>query len=78
MGTKNNPGSYDCYANAEPDEPMFVLLARDKEAPYLVRQWAAHRKLAITRGAKPKSDLAMVDEAMACAEAMENWREENR
>lgn len=29
MGTKNNPGAFDCYANAEPDEPMFVLLARD-------------------------------------------------
>lgn len=33
MGTKNNPGAFDCYANAEPDEPMFVLLGRDKHAP---------------------------------------------
>ena len=23
MGTKNNPGSYDCYANLDPDEPYF-------------------------------------------------------
>jgi hypothetical protein len=29
MGTKSNPGPFDCYAKAEPDEPMFVLLARD-------------------------------------------------
>lgn len=37
MGTKNNPGTFDCYANAAPDEPMFVLLGRDKHAPLLVR-----------------------------------------
>lgn len=43
MGTKNNPGPYDCYANAEPDEPMFVLLARDETAPYFVEAWAAVR-----------------------------------
>jgi len=28
MATKKNPGEFDCYANAGPDEPMFVLLAR--------------------------------------------------
>ena len=26
MGTKNNPGKWDCYANAEPDEPMIKLV----------------------------------------------------
>lgn len=40
MGTKNNPGAYDCYANAEPDEAMFVLLGRDKHAGLLVTLWA--------------------------------------
>jgi len=40
MGTKNDPGKYDCYAAAEPDEPMFVLLARDETAPLLVERWA--------------------------------------
>lgn len=30
MGTKNNPGEFDCYANAAPDEPMFILLGRDQ------------------------------------------------
>jgi hypothetical protein len=39
MGTKNNPGKYDCYANAEPDEPLFVLLGRDKNAGALVWLW---------------------------------------
>lgn len=26
MGSKNNPGKYDCYEAADPDEPMFILL----------------------------------------------------
>ena len=40
MSTKNNPGEFDCCANAEPDEPMFAFLARDKHAPEVVREWA--------------------------------------
>ena len=40
MGTKNNPGEYDGYTKAEPDEPMFVLLARDPLAADQVRDWA--------------------------------------
>jgi hypothetical protein len=67
MGTKNNPGDFDCYENAEPDEPMFVLLARDPLAPALVYKWAADREAA--RGWSDK-----VAEAIACAEAMEAWQ----
>ena len=43
MGTKNHPGAFDCYANADPDEPMFVLLGRDRHAAGLVRLWALLR-----------------------------------
>ena len=71
MGTKNNPGDYDCYANADPDEPMFVLLARDRYAPALVRQWAAKREMGGEATAK-------VAEARQCADAMEQWRQDNR
>jgi len=39
MGTKNEPGVYDCYAKAEPDEPMYVLLARDPLAAHLIHLW---------------------------------------
>ena len=39
MGTKSEPGNFDCYANAEDDEPMFVLLGRDPDAPEAVRGW---------------------------------------
>lgn len=71
MGTKSKPGNYDCYVNAEPDEPMFVLLARDDRAPALVEAWAdASEK----RGTTP----AKVEEARACAAAMRAWRTEHR
>lgn len=81
MGTKNSPGAFDCYANAEPDEPMFVLLARDHRAPSLVRQWVAvHRAERIAAwDAGDESDYpyGLTDkeqEALACADAMERWR----
>lgn len=40
MGTKSNPGKYDCYAKAKPDEELFTLLERDEHMPHLVRYWA--------------------------------------
>jgi hypothetical protein len=43
MGTKNNPGAYDCYANLHPDEPHFVLKSTDPFGPGLVDMWAALR-----------------------------------
>lgn len=67
MGTKNNPGAYDCYANADPDEPMFVLLGRDKYAPMLVRLWAEMRFL-------DGEEKAKVLEAHRCADDMERFR----
>jgi hypothetical protein len=71
MGTKNNPGVFDCYEAADPDEPMFVLLGRDQDAPLCVRLWANIRK---NLGEDPEK----VAEAHACADAMEKWREEHR
>jgi hypothetical protein len=66
MGTKNSPGTFDCYVNAEPDEPMFVLLARDEHAPELVLEWAGRRE---ALGESPEK----VAEARACADAMSRW-----
>ncbi len=63
MGTKANPGKFDCYANAEPDEPIFVLLGRDPNAPTLVWLWAALREL---RGENPEK----VQEARDCVVKM--------
>lgn len=67
MATKLNPGKFDCYENAEPDEPMFVLLARDPLAPILVRLWADLRSHAAGNPSK-------VAEARSCAESMARWR----
>jgi hypothetical protein len=77
MGSKNTPGKFDCYANALPDEPMFILLARDFNAPYLVEDWAARREEAIARKMRPESDRAMVKEARDCAMNMRTWRVRN-
>lgn len=66
MGTKNNPGQFDCYAAADPDEPMFILLGRDKHAPTLVWLWAVLREL---DGEAPEK----VAEARTCATAMMAW-----
>lgn len=43
MGTKLNPGKFDCHASAGADEPLFTLLARDPLAPFLTSIWAAVR-----------------------------------
>jgi len=67
MGTKNNPGSFDCYAAADPDEPIFILLGRDKNAPDLIRRWAHERSRA---GENPLK----VQEALNCAAAMDSYR----
>ncbi len=68
MGTKANPSQFDCYANAEPDEPMFILLARDPAAPALVESWADRRER------DGKTSPEKIAEARACAQAMRRWK----
>jgi hypothetical protein len=63
-------GTNDSYAKAEPDEPMFVLLARDPSAPHFVRHWATQNK-----GHQTEEKLK---EAFECAAAMVSWRLEHR
>lgn len=77
MGTKNNPGKFDCYKAALPDEPMFVLLARDEEAPAHVRNWARARANMIAVGTLPPEDILGVLEALELADTMERWRRRN-
>jgi hypothetical protein len=78
MGTKQQPGKFDCYDAAAPDEPLFILLARDASAPELVESWAMRRSNAIADGLKPETDRPMVAEALALASAMREWRSRNR
>ena len=68
MGSKNNPGAYDCFSKADPDEPMFVLLGRDASAGLLVRVWAKMRE-------EHGEDPAKVAEARRCADQMDMWAE---
>jgi hypothetical protein len=74
VGTKNNPSTFDCYAKLDPDEPHFVLMARDASAPGLVRRWAQRRQEDINTGRKPLEDQRQVDEALQCADTMDAWR----
>lgn len=90
MGTKNEPGQFDCYDKAEPDEPLFTLLARDPLAPHLVRLWTQARQLDVFGALDSFRDLLAGTplpvtgdgpkdrEAADCAEAMEAWREARR
>jgi hypothetical protein len=66
MGSKNNPGKFDCLSKAEPDEPMFVLLGRDPVAPILINLWADIR-------GRMGEEQEKVEEAVACAEACAAW-----
>lgn len=70
MGTKNNPGKFDCFSKAEPDEPMFVLLGRDPVAATLVQLWA---ELRLRMGASPEK----VEEARKCAFDMADYASEH-
>lgn len=71
MGTKNDPGEFDCYANAEPNEPMFVLLGRDPTASIVVTFWNALR--AEMKGLNTEDLDKKGKEAANCAQAMESW-----
>lgn len=71
MGTKNEPGKYDCYSHAHPDEPMFVLLGRDPQAPALVRLWVEKRR------AEGES-LEKLAEAEKVATEMEAWQQKRK
>ena len=68
MGTKNNPGKYDCYHRAEGDEPMFVLLGRDPAASVVVTFWRSLREKMGLSYNDPKSV-----EARECAFALERY-----
>jgi hypothetical protein len=70
MGTKLKPGKFDCHAAAAPDEPMFVLLARDPSAHLLVGLWALIRE-------EIGEDPEKIEEARGCAEAMTAWLAEH-
>jgi hypothetical protein len=66
MGLKKEELEEGCFAHAADDEPMFVLLGRDKLAPELVRRWADRAE---KFGARPEK----VAKARETADRMENY-----
>ena len=77
MGTKRNPGAFDCYAQASDDEPIFVLLARDANAPEAVAHWAeTYRAKKLFLGQWDQSAAEKYNEALSCSIAMKAWRSE--
>jgi hypothetical protein len=72
------PSKFDGWLKAEPDEPTFTLMARDRRAPWMVRQWAYERQRDIATGRKPESDLEQVVEARRIAVAMERWYDDRK
>jgi len=71
MGTKSEPGAFDCYGKAAEDEPIFTLRANDPLASMIVHMWAdAYR----TAG---NVDPAKLSEARECANSMIRWRKAN-
>lgn len=66
MGTKLNPGEFDCLEKLQPNEPFFLLRGQDRSAPKCVRDWAARAQAA---GVDP----AKVQEAWLVADEMERY-----
>ena len=52
------------------DEPVFLLRAKDKTAPLIVRQWAAEQK-------KQGSTDNCIEVAEKWADTMEEWQQKN-
>ena len=74
MGTKTNPGEYDCYAALADDEPYFLLRANDPLAPEIVRDWVRqYRKMKVSNGAYGSKQATKSLEAEDVADAMERW-----
>lgn len=59
-----------CLNKAEDDEPIFVLLGRDEDAPQVIRRWCIKR---VDRG-KNAWDDEQIQEALALANKMEEYR----
>ena len=70
MSTKRNPGTFDCHAAAELDEPIFTLRGRDRHAAALVHLWVAMRSL------EPHPNEAKLNAASECASQMAEYHDE--
>lgn len=55
----------EAVEKAQDNEPVFVLLGRDKQAPAIIRLWAAHRAIAEGPSAQTLEAERIADEMEA-------------
>lgn len=73
MSTKQNPGAFNCYKAALPDEPIFVVLGRDPAGPATLDKWC-HERIILGKNASA-DDRNRLREAINQAAEMAEWRE---
>jgi len=67
-----------CLANSAGDEPVFILVARDRTAPALVRDWADRVERLITNEGEMTLDRRnKIALARRLASAMDDWQKAN-
>ena len=71
MGTKSDPGEFDCYKKAADDEPIFILRANDPLSPKLVRKWVT---MSIGKKRHTRPNILKWMEAMNIAKEMKKWK----
>ena len=75
MGTKKSELKDGCFAKAKDNEPIFVLRAQDKIAPYIVIEWAeTYKTICEVKGCWGKKQKAKFNAAMRTSKAMYNWQ----
>lgn len=67
----------DVLRNCADDEPIFVLRAKDRSAPFLVRMWADFNREGKATTGNRKISQKKADEAEERALLMERWQAEN-
>lgn len=76
--TKAEPGPFDGFERAEPDEPIFTLRSADSLAADLVMLWCEQRRAAILAAnfsdERRTAELIQVREAEEISFAMTEWR----
>lgn len=63
-----------CLNHSQPDEPIFVLCARDPVASRIVRGWAErYKEMKLAQGVMTMRQVAKYNEAHALADEMDAW-----
>lgn len=80
MSTKENPSPFDPYKKLLPNEPYFLIRAKDPDFEMNVRRWAGDRTLRINMNAWPdtQKERSKVSSALELARAGKEWLDEYR